>query len=520
MKKIYFLLPAFALVFTVNSAKAQTTTFSYTGSVQTYTVPLCATSITVDVKGAKGSNMTYNGQTSNGGKGGRVTCTFPVTPGDVLSIYVGGQGGSPNQNSPGYNGGGTGGNNTYCAGGGGASDIRLNGTALANRIIVAAGGAGAGTNCWGNGDHGGDGGGLTGAPGCQCGSCVGGTPNYPGAGGTQGAGGLQGNDQGQGCTQAGTLGQGGNGACTYGGGGGGGYYGGGGGGYGGGGGGSSYTAPGATNVTHTAGFQTGNGEVIITVNVPAPPAMPGAIAGKDSVCENTTEVYSISPVPGALSYTWTVPSGATINSGQGSTSINVTFSNNAGNITVTADSTCGSSPAQVKPIYVGVTPSVLFNLPQDTICLNAPALTLSGGNPGGGVYSGSGVSGGTFNPSLAGVGKHVITYTYSDGPCSNSATDSIVVDACAGISNSTLFNELSVFPNPSKGLVYVNLPQYDASISLEVEDLQGKVLMKVEKLENNKGQVAVSLQELPNGLYNLHFRTGNFDKIIKVSLMK
>jgi hypothetical protein len=518
MKNYYILLAPLLLwgLFT----KAQTTTFSYTGSVQTYTVPICVTSITVDVKGAKGSDMTYNGQTSNGGKGGRVTCSFPVTPGDVLSIYVGGQGGSPNQNSPGYNGGGTGGNNTYCAGGAGASDIRLNGTALANRIIVGAGGAGAGTNCWGNGDHGGDGGGLTGAPGCQCNSCVGGSPNYPGAGGTQVAGGAAGNDQGQGCTQAGTLGQGGNGACTYGGGGGGGYYGGGGGGYGGGGGGSSYTAPGATNVIHTAGFQTGNGEVIITVNAPAPPPMPGAISGNDTVCENSTEIYSISPVPGALSYTWTAPAGATINSGQGTTSINVTYGNTSGDITVTADSACGSSAAKILPIIVGTIPSVTFTLSQDTICLNAPALTLSGGNPGGGTFSGNGVAGGAFTPSVAGIGTHVITYTYTDGPCTNTAIDSIVVDACAGISDYTLLNQISVFPNPSKGNLFITVPSSDNNISLDVEDLQGKVVMQINNLEVKGGQASVSLQELPNGLYNLHFRTLNNDKVIKISLMK
>ena len=71
------------------------------------------------------------------GKGGRVTSTMIVTPGDTLYLYVerrfvstGGSGG--------WNGGGNGGN--WSCGGGGASDIRINGTELVNRIIVAGGG--------------------------------------------------------------------------------------------------------------------------------------------------------------------------------------------------------------------------------------------------------------------------------------------------------------------------------------------------------------------------------------------
>ncbi len=45
-------------------------------------------------------------------------------------------------------------------------------------------------------------------------------------------------------------------------------------------------------------------------------------------------------------------------------------------------------------------------------CINDPAFELSGATPEGGTYSGTGVSGGYFNPAVAGVGYHLITYTY------------------------------------------------------------------------------------------------------------
>lgn len=429
MKKIYSLLVASFLFAgsTSLNAQQQTATFNYTGSVQTFTIPACVYSITVDVIGAKGGNQTGSSGTSIGGAGGRVQGTIAVNPGDVLSIYVGGQGGVPSQNLGGFNGGANGGSISYCAGGGGASDIRLNGTALSNRIFVGAGGGGAGTNCWGAGDHGGAGGGLVGAPGCQCNSCAGGTPNYPGAGGTQSAGGLQGNDQGQGCTQPGTLGNGGAGACTYGGGGGGGYYGGGGGGYGGGGGGSSYNNPSATSVTHTQAYNTtGNGSVVINytpgVGVPA---TPGTITGSTSVCSGSTGNYSISSVPSATSYTWTVPSGAIINSGQGTTTINVTFGSTSGPITVTANNACGSSPANSLSITVDPTPVVNLG-PNVSQC--GGTVVLNAGNPGS-----------TYAWSESSTTQQITVST--------SGTYSVVVTSTAGCTGTDAI-DININPNP------------------------------------------------------------------------
>ncbi|MFN8249958.1 MAG: PKD-like domain-containing protein [Ferruginibacter sp.] len=91
----------------------------------------------------------------------------------------------------------------------------------------------------------------------------------------------------------------------------------------------------------------------ITVSSPAP-ATPGSISGQASVCAATGGfVYSISSVTNATTYTWVVPAGWTINSGQGTTSITVTSGNAGGNITVTAGNFCGNSP--VRSLAVSVT---------------------------------------------------------------------------------------------------------------------------------------------------------------------
>lgn len=67
--------------------------------------------------------------------------------------------------------------------------------------------------------------------------------------------------------------------------------------------------------------------------------------------------------------------------------------------------------------------------PIGPFCVDGPAVTLTQGSPAGGTYSGTGVSGGSFDPALAGVGTHTITYTYTDGnSCTNSATYNVVVN--------------------------------------------------------------------------------------------
>jgi hypothetical protein len=190
--------------------------YEYTNSVQTYVVPSGITQIHFDLYGSIGVF---------GGFGGKASGDLSVTAGDVINIYVGGL--------DGWNGGGAG----YYRGGD-ATDIRLNGTALTDRVLVAAGGGSGGSV---GSYSGGAGGGLTGGNG-------GGASG--GGGATQSAGGFAGGTT-EGMT--GGFGYGGNGSAGAGGGG---WYGGGSAGFGGGGGGggSSYGSP-----TYISGFTTETG---------------------------------------------------------------------------------------------------------------------------------------------------------------------------------------------------------------------------------------------------------------------
>lgn len=84
--------------------------------------------------------------------------------------------------------------------------------------------------------------------------------------------------------------------------------------------------------------------------------------------------------------------------------------------------------SDTQQITVNDLPVVTF-APVTDLCVNDTAITLTGGAPASGTYSGTGVSNGSFDPAIAGTGSHVITYSYSDANgCTSDATITIVVN--------------------------------------------------------------------------------------------
>ncbi len=80
------------------------------------------------------------------------------------------------------------------------------------------------------------------------------------------------------------------------------------------------------------------------------------------------------------------------------------------------------------------TPSTAINTPDTSFCISETAITLDGGSPVGGIYSGPGVTDSgdgityLFDPTTAGIGVHTITYM-AESECSdgNTATATIEV---------------------------------------------------------------------------------------------
>lgn len=262
------------------------------------TVPAGVASITVIADGGGGGK---NASLGNGGSGARVTASINVTPGEVLTVYVGsgggaGLGGAGNVGGTGYGAGGNGGpyygdgfGGGYGGGGGGSSAVLVGGD-----DTVVAGGGGGGGNLYG-----GSAGAAAGGSGGSGGIAGNGSVCAVGGGGGNSDGlGAGGSRSGSGVTSASTsgyAGAGGNGtygaggASSGGGGGGGGYGGGGPGNWngpygcvnaGGGGAGGSFGPAGASfgSAGNAGGVATsgagGDGQVAITF-VAAPATTPG-----------------------------------------------------------------------------------------------------------------------------------------------------------------------------------------------------------------------------------------------------
>jgi hypothetical protein len=279
-----------------NASSAASQTFNYTGSAQTLTVPAGVFSVSITANGAQGGLCNQGSYpAASGGLGGRAAGNLAVTPGQVLNIYVGGQG--SHSGAGGYNGGGSAAGSNYGSSGGGASGVRLGGTGLANRVIVAGGGGGGSCGSWSS--PGGSGGGTSGSAGV-CTGCT----WTGGAGGTQSSGGAGGCCYGT--SPAGSSGNGGGAPAFHNAGGGGGYYGGGAGAAGSSaGGGSSYT-DGVTGGSTSTGVNSGNGSVTISYNVA------GCTSGSRTPV--TVNVTACTPPSGSQTFsytggmqTWTAP---------------------------------------------------------------------------------------------------------------------------------------------------------------------------------------------------------------------
>jgi hypothetical protein len=140
--------------------------------------------------------------------------------------------------------------------------------------------------------------------------------------------------------------------------------------------------------TDCAEYQYYNGSVWKTLgNSSGQIASPGAINGNTSVCAQVAGVaYSAAAVPDATSYTWTVPAGATISSGQGTNAIMVNYGASGGSVCVTVNNACYNSIPTCVAVSVSpsMTASISINTVTTSVCqgtmTNFTSTTVNGGS--------------------------------------------------------------------------------------------------------------------------------------------
>jgi hypothetical protein len=177
-----------------------------------------------------------------------------------------------------------------------------------------------------------------------------------------------------------------------------------------------YASPAATTTYTVSGLNYNgcNAESQFTIQVNPLPVITFITS---PVCVNNPPV-SLGASPAGGIYSGTGISGNQFDpviSGPGNFALLYTYTSSTG---CTSDAT---SYMLVNPL-----PNVSMS-PLPAVCENSPSFTLNNGSPAGGYYTGNGVTGVIFNPSV-GSGSYPITYSYIDNNgCSSSAIANAVV---------------------------------------------------------------------------------------------
>jgi len=226
----------------------------------------------------------------------------------------------------------------------------------------------------------------------------------------------------------------------------------------------------------------------ITITVNPNPSLP-ILATPTVVCAGKSVTLSVS---GADTYTW--DNGANTNVTSETPSVTTVY-------TIMATSSVGCVGSNTISITVHPLDIVTLTPEKNVSCLTifgGTPIALTGAPPGG-ILSGPNVSNGFLNPTALGTFNPTYTYLNSVTGCTNTASTAIIVVSCMSVSENTALNSLSVYPNPTKGLVTIE-DETDLEKTISISDVNGK-LLKTEKTKAKKHSLNIS--EYANGIYFL-----------------
>lgn len=286
------------------------------------------------------------------------------------------------------------------------------------------------------------------------------------------------------------------------------------------------------------------------------PPRPGLISGSNNACmfmptaantNGTATEYTIRAVPGALSYNWSVPAGATIEShpngtGENDTVIVVRFGSSftGGDIMVSATDNCGTGISRSFKVSAGLKPATIGDITatdvqlcpdrqvQYSITMPANATWVEWTAPSGGsIISGQGSNSIIVTYASGNISGNV-TATASNG-CATGSTRSLAVDLgpCGPPSpfakTSTLFVpgtevellDATVFPNPSATTFRLKVNAYaKEQLQVRVFDVQGKPL---DKFLMRAGEIREFGNTLKSGVYFLEIISGKQRQVKQVT---
>lgn len=270
---------------------------------------------------------------------------------------------------------------------------------------------------------------------------------------------------------------------------------------------------------------------VITHLFYAVPPQPGLISGAiDGLCQKSGIVYAISDVSGATSYLWTVTSGCTIISGQGSKNITVNYGLfSSATITVIAKNPCGNSNPRTITVNAAPKAPSLINGP-GTCCSNQQnvsfsispvygATTYNWSVPANAtIISGQGTT--SIKVNFAGYAGQIKVRAANN--CGYSIyTNKIITFNCREnqLAELSLSDEITVYPNPVSENFNIQIVSEKSQLcNVRMLDMIGKQLMS-SKIDLVKGENnhQYDVSTLAEGLYLLVIeREGLPQKTIRI----
>ncbi len=162
-----------------------------------------------------------------------------------------------------------------------------------------------------------------------------------------------------------------------------------------------------------------------------------------------------------------------------------------------------SNDERTNTILVKQTP--IINWPLDTVvCANNSIILDAGAGMDSYLWS-TGATSQTITVDSSGIGFGARYFSVNVTSNSCSISDSVLVNFiyCAGIENAINTNDISIYPNPTTGIAYINSSILNNS-TVSIYSTSGK-LVKETLISNN----IIDISELTNGLYFIIINSGN-----------
>ncbi len=257
----------------------------------------------------------------------------------------------------------------------------------------------------------------------------------------------------------------------------------------------------------------GNGQVSpsFAVTVDPLPAPAGNISGPSDVCIGSSGVvYSVATIANATGYSWTVPTGVTITSGNGTKSITVTFTVNAvsGDFTVMGTNACGDGP--VSPSFEvtvnPIPPTPVITNSGDTLHSNAPA-----GNQW--YFDGSVISGATSQTYVATQSGHYWDVVDLLG-CSSDTSNHLYI-IITGIQPQPA-SVINLYPVPNDGRfnVFISTASQESFSFRVFNNLGVEIYEEANVVVTGSTVKVIDLRPIPNGTYTVII-TSNRETVTK-----